>query len=167
MNQKRQRVQTASLHYRHVCAAAFNLNNAVTGIKLSRKETNAILNRTKAIKHKNKKYRRRRKGWVVFFSRGNVIRTIETYHKKPSSSLPLFCQNWTSVILCYQVVLIIFLTNCKRSQSQQRDLSSKLASKNISNLFFRNFTGYRSSQESSTRFQPCAAILSLKLTHSI
>ena len=82
-------------------------------------------------------------------------------------SVPLFCQNLTTVILCHQAVQIDFLTNCKRSKILQQNLSSKLRSRNTSNPFFKNSTGYQSTQESSTKSQPCATILSLKLTHSI
>ena len=59
------------------------------------------------------------------------------------------------------------LQNCKRSKIMQQDLSSKLGSKNASNPFFKNPTGHQSTQESSTKSQPCATILSLKLAHSI
>ena len=38
---------------------------------------------------------------------------------------------------------------------------------NTSNLFFKTSIGYQSTQKSSTKFQPCATILSLKLTHFI
>ena len=82
-------------------------------------------------------------------------------------SVPLFCQNLTTVILCYQAVQISFLTNCERSKILQQDLSSQLGNRNTSNSFFKNFTGYQSTQESITKSQPCATILSLKLTHSI
>ena len=101
-------------------------------------------------------------------------------------SVPLFCQNLTTVNLCYQAVQINFLTNCKRSKILQQDLSSKRRSKNTSNPFFKNSTGYQSTQESqpccnplwstelqaptnyltresSTKSQPCAIILCLKL----
>ena len=82
-------------------------------------------------------------------------------------SVPLFCQNLTTVFLCYQAVQINFLTKCKRSKILQQDLSSKLGGKNTSNLFFsKNSTGYQFTQESSTKSQPCATILSPKLTHS-
>ena len=50
---------------------------------------------------------------------------------KPSSVL-LFCQNLTTVILFYQVLQNI-LTNSKRSTILQPDLSSKFASMNASN----------------------------------
>ena len=60
-----------------------------------------------------------------------------------------------------------FLTNCNRSKILQQDSSSKLTSKNLSNPFFENSTGYQSTQESTTKSQPCATVLSLKLTHSI
>ena len=76
-------------------------------------------------------------------------------------SVPLFSQNLTTVILCYQAVQINFLTNCSRSKILHQDLSSKLGSKTTSNPFFKNSTGYQFTQESST------TILSLKLTHSI
>ena len=81
--------------------------------------------------------------------------------------MPLFCQNFTTVILFYQVLQKIFLTNTKRSKVLQPDLSSKLASMNTSNPSFRNFTGYLQSQESSIKWQLCATILSLKATQSI
>ena len=45
--------------------------------------------------------------------------------QKPSS-VPLFCQNLTTVILFYQVLQNIFLTNSKRSKIWQPDLSSKI-----------------------------------------
>ena len=83
--------------------------------------------------------------------------------QRPLSVL-LFCQNLTTVILCYQAVQINFLTNCKRSKILQQDLSSKLGSRNTSNPFFKNSTGYQFTQESSTKSQPRATILSLKLT---
>ena len=35
-------------------------------------------------------------------------------------SVPLFCQNLTTVILCYQAVQINFLTNCSRSKILQQ-----------------------------------------------
>ena len=69
-------------------------------------------------------------------------------------SVPLFCQNLTTVILCYQAVQINFLTNCKRSKILQKDLSSKLGSRNTSNPFFKNSTGYQSTEESSTNLNP-------------
>ena len=86
--------------------------------------------------------------------------------QKPSS-VPLFCQNLTTVILFYQVFQNIFLTNSKRSKIRQPDLSSKLSSTNTSNPSFRNFTVYQQSQESSIKSQLCATILSLKVTQSI
>ena len=86
--------------------------------------------------------------------------------QKPSS-VPLFCQNLTTVILFYQVLQNIFLTNSKRSKIWQPDLSSKLASTNTSNPSFRNFTGYQQSQESSIKSQLYAKILSMKVTQSI
>ena len=52
-------------------------------------------------------------------------------------SVPLFCQNLTTVILCYQAVQINFLTNCKRSKILLQDLSSKLGSRNTSNPFLQ------------------------------
>ena len=55
----------------------------------------------------------------------------------------------------------------QRSKILQQDSSSKLASKNTPNPFFKNSTGYQSTQESSTKSQPCATILSLKLTRSV
>ena len=86
--------------------------------------------------------------------------------QKPSS-VPLFCQNLTTVILFGQVLQNIFLTNSERSKIRQPDLSSKLSSTNTSNPSFRNFTGYQQSQESSIKLQLCATILSLKVTQSI
>ena len=56
------------------------------------------------------------------------IRTISNIRhylmmlQKPSS-VPLFCQNLTTVILFYQVLQNIFLTNSKRSKIRQPDLS--------------------------------------------
>ena len=47
------------------------------------------------------------------------------------------------VILFYQVLQNIFLTNSKRSKIRQPDLSSKLSSTNTSNPSFRNFIGYQ------------------------
>ena len=68
-------------------------------------------------------------------------------------SVPLFCQNLTTVILCYH-----FLANCKRSKILLQDFSSKLGSRNTSNPFVKNSTGYQSAQESNTKSQPCATI---------
>ena len=85
--------------------------------------------------------------------------------QKPSS-VHLFCQNLTTVILFYQVLQNIFLTNSRRSRILQPDLSSKLSSTNTSNPSLRNFTGYQQSQESSTKSHLCATILSLKVTQS-
>ena len=107
-----------------------------------------------------------RSAYVEIRRISNIRHYLTTDATKPSS-MPLFCQNFTIVILCYQGVQIIFLTNCKRSKILQQDLSSKLGSKNTSNIFFKNSTGYQFTQESSTKSQPCATILSLKLTHSI
>ena len=74
--------------------------------------------------------------------------------QKPSS-VPLFCQNLTTVILFYQVLQNIFLTNSNRSKIRQPDLSSRLSSTNTSKPSFRNFTGYQYSQESSIKSQLC------------
>ena len=54
--------------------------------------------------------------------------TISLLMLQKPSSVPLFCQNLTTVILFYQVLQNIFLTNSKRSKILQPDLSSKLAS---------------------------------------
>ena len=69
--------------------------------------------------------------------------TISLLMLQKPSSVPLFCQNLTTVILFYQVLQNIFLTNSKRSKIRQPGLSSKLASTNTSNPSFRNFTGYQ------------------------
>ena len=108
-----------------------------------------------------------RSAYVEIRKISNIGYYLATVATKIPSSVPLFCQNLTTVILCYQAVQINFLTNCKRSKILQQDLSSKLRSRNTSNPFFKNSTDYQSTQESSTKSQPCASILSLKLTHSI
>ena len=90
--------------------------------------------------------------------------TISQVMLQKPSSVPLFCQNLITVILFYQVLQNIFLTN---SKILQPDLSSKLASMNTSNPSFRNFTGYQQSQESNMKAKICATILSLKVTQSM
>ena len=82
-------------------------------------------------------------------------------------SAPLSCPSLITATLCYQVHQNSFLTNFKRSKTLQPDLFSKLASKNMSNPSFKNFTGYQSAQESSTKFKLCGLTPSLKLVLSI
>ena len=96
------------------------------------------------------------------------------HHLTIDATKPLLCAFVLSKLDCCnsllkfcEVLQNIFLTNSKRSKILQPDLSSKLASMNTSNLFFRNFTGYQLSQESSIKSQLCATILSLKVTQSI
>ena len=101
------------------------------------------------------------------FKESVTFATTSLQMPQKALSVPLFCQNLTTVNLCYQAVQINFLTNCKRSKILQQDLSSKRRSKNTSNPFFKNSTGYQSTQESSTKSQPCATILSLKFTQSV
>ena len=72
-----------------------------------------------------------RSAYVEIGMSSNIRHYLTTDATKKTLSVPLFCQNLTTVILCYQTVQIN-LTNCKRSRILQQDSSSKLASKNTS-----------------------------------